>query len=336
MRILVTGATGFIGRRLMAQLLERFGAASITCVVHASNKPGESEAVESFRRAGVTLVAGDLTKTPIADAAPPAVDVVFHLAANIDTDTPEEEHRVNDRGTANLLAWLRPTLRACRLVYTSSIAVLDRNGIANGPLKEDSPSTPRTAYGATKMRGEEILREAAPKHGFSWTIVRLPTVYGPGEKAGGLFDLLITGARTGGLISRVNWPGRSSVIYVDDAAAILIDLAFKASAANEVYCISSGEDLTLPDIAREAALLIDRPVKPINVPTGLWRVVRSVAWSPLVRSLVPRRAHVTYWRLTLVVDDGFWFDARKFLSQNTLPLVGIREGLRRTIEADRR
>jgi nucleoside-diphosphate-sugar epimerase len=263
------------------------------------------------------------------------VDVVFHLAANIDTDTPEEEHRVNDRGTTNLLAWLRPTLRSSRIVYTSSIAVLDRNGIADGPLTEDSPSTPRTAYGATKMRGEEILRSAAANDGFSWTILRLPTVYGPGEKAGGLFDLLITGARTGGLISRVNWPGRSSVIYVDDAAAILIDLAWKPTAANQVYCISSGEDLTLPDIAREAALLVNQPVKPITLPPSMWRVARSIAWNPLVRSLVPQRAHVTYWRLTLVVDDGFWFDARKFLAQNTLPLVGIREGLRRTIDADR-
>ncbi len=335
MRILVTGATGFIGRRLMAHLLQRFGAASITCVVHASNKPGEAEAVDGFQRAGVTLLTGDLTKTPLADAAPPAVDVVFHLAANIDTDTPEEEHRINDRGTANLLAWLRPTLRGCRIVYTSSIAVHDRGGIADGPLTEDSPFTPRTPYGVTKLRGEEILREAATREAFSWTITRLPTVYGPGEKAGGLFDLLITGARTGGLISRVNWPGRSSVIYVDDAAAILIDLALKPSAANQIYCISSGEDLTLPDIAREAGGLINRPVRPIQLPMGVWRVVRSVAWSPLVRSLVPQRSHVTYWRLTLVVDDGFWFDARKFLSQNTLPLVGIREGLRRTIDAGR-
>ena len=51
----------------------------------------------------------------------------------------------------------------------------------------------------------------------------------------------------------------------------------------------------------------------------------------MVRVLVPRRAHVSYWRLTLVVDDGFWYDAGKFLGQNTRPLVQIREGLRRTI-----
>lgn len=333
MRILITGATGFIGRQLTAQLIDRFGAAAITCIVHPSSKPRESKAADLLQRAGVVLLYADLTKTPIIDTPPPTVDLVFHLAANIDTDTPEEEHRVNDQGTANLLAWLRPVLRGCRVVYSSSVAVLDRNGIATGPLREDSPCTPRTAYGVTKLRGEEILRGAAERDGFTWTIVRLPTVYGPGEKPGGMFDLLIAGARTGGLISRLNWPGRTSVIFLDDAAAILIDLALRSSAANQIYCVSSGEDLTLPDIAREAATLLNRPTKTIRVPAVIWRALRRILWAPVVRALVPRRAHVTYWRLTLVVDDGFWYDARKFLAENALPLVPIREGLRRTIAA---
>jgi UDP-glucose 4-epimerase len=334
MNVLVTGGTGFIGRRLMPQLIERFGADAITCLVHTSDKPLEAAAVESFGRAGVRIVHGDLTRTPVTDSPAPPVDLVFHLGANIDTDTPEHEHRVNDAGTANLLAWLGPRLKGCRIVYTSSIAVHDRCGIADGPLREDSPFTPRTAYGVTKLRGERILQEAATREGFTWTIMRLPTVYGPGGKAGGMFDLLITGVRTGGLVSRINWPGRSSVIFVDDVGAILIDAALRASAANQIYCIGSGEDLRLGDIAREAGAILGRPPKPLRLPSFVWTVIRRVAWNPVLRALVPRRAHVTYWRLTLVVDDGFWYDARKFLAQNTLPLITIREGLRRTIEGD--
>src|ERR1051325_9003777 len=132
--------------------------------------------------------------------SPPAVDLVFHLGANIDTDTPEEEHRVNDIGTRNLLEWLGPSLRGARVVYTSSVAVHDRNGPAHGPITEDSPFVPRTPYGVTKLRGEAIIRELAPRLGFTWTIPRLPTVYGPGGKSGGMFDLLVSGVRSKGLI----------------------------------------------------------------------------------------------------------------------------------------
>jgi nucleoside-diphosphate-sugar epimerase len=333
MTVFVTGGSGFIGRRLMPQLIARFGASSITLLAHTSSKPHESEAIESFRRAGVTIVTGDLTATPITSAAPPRhVDLVFHLGANIDTDTPELEHRVNDQGTANLLAWLGESVRGGRIVYTSSIAVHDRNGLADGPLNEDSPFTPRTAYGVTKLQGEHVIRDAAQRQGFTWTITRLPTVYGPGGKSGGMFDLLITGARTGGLISRINWPGRTSIVFVDDVGAILIDLALRPSAADQIYCVGSGEDLTLTDISREAGAIAGRLPTPVRLPAFVWAIVRRVAWNPIVKALVPRRAHVAYWRLTLVVDDGFWYDAGKFLRQNSLPLVRLPEGLRRTIE----
>jgi UDP-glucose 4-epimerase len=331
MRVLVTGGTGFIGRRLVAHLIERFGATSITCLVTRARKPSESEAAARFAAAGVTLIEGDLMQTPVSAVPPPPVDVVFHLAANIDTDAPVEEHAVNDQGTGRLLDWLTPIARGVRIVYTSSIAVLDRNGPSNGPVTEDSPCTPRTAYGVTKLRGEVILRERAAACGYTWTILRLPTVYGPGEKIGGLFDLMITSAREGTLLGRIVWPGRTSIIFIEDAAAILIDVGVRPDTANELYMVSSGEDCTLPDIAATAGSIVGRPVRPVKVPTAIWSFARWLLWHPVVRPLVPRRATVTYWRLTLIVDDGFWCDPSKLLRMYRAPLVQLPEGLRRTL-----
>jgi nucleoside-diphosphate-sugar epimerase len=331
-RCLVTGGTGFIGRRLVARLVERHGARSIACLVRPHAKPAEAAALARFEQLGVTLLRGDLLDAPVSPTPAPRVDVVFHLAANIDTEAPESAHRVNDRGTANLVEWLAPVLAGCRIIYTSSVAVIDRAGPADGPMREDTAFRPRTAYGVTKLRGEHILREHAGFYGYTWTIVRLPTVYGPGEKAGGMFDLLIQAAKEGSLVSRLNWPGRTSILYLDDAAAILDALAFRPDAADELFMVSSGENCTVADISRAAGDLVGRPVRPIRLPPVAWRVLRAIVWNPLVRRAVPRAAFVAYWRLSLIIDDGFWCDPAKLLAVYRDPVVLLLEGLRRTIE----
>lgn len=332
MKSLVTGGTGFIGRQLVRRLVERDGAASVTCLVKPSAKPAEAEALATFEALGVTVLRGDLLDAPVSRTPAARVDVVFHLAANIDTEAPERDHRVNDRGTGNLIAWLAPVLAGCRIVYTSSVAVIDRAGPADGPMREDAVFRPRTAYGVTKLRAERIVRERADLFGYTWTIVRLPTVYGPGEKPGGMFDLLIQAARDGSLVGRLNWPGRTSILYLDDAAAILDALARRPDASDELFMVSSGENPTVADISRAAGDAVGRPVHPIRLPPVFWRALRAIAWNPLVRRAMPQAVFVAYWRLTLIIDDGFWCDPAKLLALYNDPVVLLLEGLRRTLE----
>src|SRR6185436_19463654 len=182
MTFLVTGATGFIGRRLVRRLLATGDAASIICFVKSPDTPLEAEALAWYRSIGLRLLEGNLVDRPVCAEAPPRVDVVFHLAANIDTDAAEAELLVNHAGTRHLLDWLAPVSRGARIVYASSVAVHDRDAPPTGPIDENSPLVPRTLYGKTKLQGETILRERAAVDGYTWTIVRLPTVYGPGQK----------------------------------------------------------------------------------------------------------------------------------------------------------
>lgn len=328
MKALVTGGTGFIGRRLVRLIVEQYGAGAVTCLVKPPVTPLEREALETFRAQGLRLIEGDLLARPVAAEPPPAVDVVFHLAANIDTDAAEAALLVNHEGTDRLLGWLSAVSRGARIVYASSVAVHDRVAEPAGPIVETSPLTPRTGYGRTKLRGEEILRERAARDGYSWTVLRLPTVYGPGQKPDGLFDQLIKRAAAGSLLGRLDWPGRTSIVHVDDVGAAMIELAGRPEAAGEVFCVASDESLTVGELARGIGAAIGRPVRPIGIPRPLVAVARWIVWNRAIGAMIPAAGRLAFWRLSLIISDGFWFDTTKLRRVYTKPLKNLSEGLR--------
>ena len=311
MKILVTGATGFIGRHLMRRLLAQHAASDIVCLVQHSGTPGEQSKLSDLRATGVHLIEGDLREPMVAAERLPHVDLVFHLAANVDTSASPSALAINDIGCAHLLRWLDGSLDGARFLYASSIAVLDRDRPSRGPLNETSPCVPRTDYGRTKLRGEEIIRTEAARLGFQYTILRLATVYGPGEKIDGLFDRLIKDTAKRRLVARLNWPGRTSIVHVHDVVAIMMSLAGRPDAANEVYCVANPEAPTIGALAHDIARMVDPSPNPVQLPVWAWKVGRAVAWSRSARLLGAVMAQTTFWRLTLMVDDGFWFDTQK-------------------------
>jgi len=331
MTFLVTGATGFIGRRVVRRLLATYGAASIMCLVKGADTALEAEALDWYRSIGLRLLDGNLVDRPVCAEPPSPVDVVFHLAANIDTDAVEAELLVNHAGTRNLLEWLAPVSSGARIVYASSVAVNDRDRAPAGPIEERSPLVPRTLYGKAKLNGEVILRERATIDGYSWTIMRLPTVYGPGQKPGGLFDRMIELASAGSVLGRIDWPGRTSIIHVDDVADAMIALAGRLESAAETFCVASDESLTVGEIARAIGRRVGRPLDQIPIPPLLLRAARAIVWSRAAAAALPSFARLSFWRLSLIVSDGFWFDTAKFRRVYTQPIRALEEGLEDTI-----
>jgi dihydroflavonol-4-reductase len=172
MKALVTGATGFIGSHLVAQLLR--SGWDVRALVRDPARAGR------LAEEGVELAKGDLDDESSLGAAGVGVDVVFHSAAqlNLPGVSAAEYTRTNIEGTRRLVRALKP-LSLKRFVHISSIAAI---GIRNvHRIAEEFPCDPDLAYGKSKLAVDRLLIEEAAG-GFPAVIVRPPTVYGPGER----------------------------------------------------------------------------------------------------------------------------------------------------------
>jgi nucleoside-diphosphate-sugar epimerase len=125
------------------------------------------------------------------------------------------------------------------------------------------------------------------------------------------------------LATRLDWPGRVSLLFVEDAVRLLLFLAECPGAANETFFLTSGQATRVGEIVRRIRDFIDAPAKPLMVPAWGWWLARRLAWLPGLTRLVP-------WRLLHLLDDGLWCDNAKVRSLCPFSLVAIEEGLART------
>lgn len=307
-RVLVTGATGFIGRHLTRALAERLGPASVTALVHPQRRSGENAVLEELKQLGVTVLEHDLLALGgTGSPAPPACDVVFHLAAAAEPENPHADFSVNDVGTHRLLEWLGPGLRGGRFVFTSTLACVDRVR-PRGRITEETPCTPGTPYGRTKLRAEEEVRGRGPELGYDFTILRLCTIVGAGFRATGMFGLCRDLLARGALAARLNWPGRSSFLSMRDLVRVLLEVAAHPGAANRMFVVSNGENPTFDAVLDMIASVYGLGRRRVSLPRWVWRLVAAGAW-PLVRCpLVPARLRIQCWRAANVIDDGICAD----------------------------
>src|SRR5947209_1827138 len=163
MRVLVTGASGFLGHAVCRTLRER-GHEGIAVVRRPGSEPTNT-----------TPLQGDLTDpAALAEAVKTAKpDAVIHLAAEIATQRdPQKINEVNVNGTRRLLDACRAT-DSPRFVFASTVVTGDAQGEV---LTEDQPLPVQTAYGRSKQEGERLVRESGLPH----CIIRPSHVYGPG------------------------------------------------------------------------------------------------------------------------------------------------------------
>jgi nucleoside-diphosphate-sugar epimerase len=325
-KFVVTGATGYLGPWLAREIVQQFGSSSLTCLIPKVLPAIEEKSLAYLHRLGVACLECNLMKCPVLDGTLPEVDVLIHMAANTRTDLRDDKLQVNTIGTENLLDTFKASLSGKRVLLTSTSAAIDRDSFPLSALNEDSPPRPRTGYGRSKLKAESILRGKSRGYGFDYTILRLTTLYGPGMR-GGLFYVLADWTSHGQFLAKLNWPGRASFIFVEDAARIVLWFSLAEAGRNQTYFVTSGETYSVGELAA----LISRKQRchpsQLSLPRWFWNAVRRSIWLPGVRQAIP-------WRLANVIDDSLLCDSSRMRMVYPGTLTELGAGLNRTFGPD--
>lgn len=216
--ILVTGATGFVGRHVVAEL----GDQPVRVLV----LPDDPERAVLPQR--VEVAVGDITQPATLTAALEGVDQVVHLAGLVNggRGKPETFAAVNGQGARNLaLAARRAGVK--QLVFTSSVTVY---GSVRDAV-ETSPLVPTPGYPASKIAAEQALREVAPE---LTTILRLPLVLGPGDR-GFMAPALASLRKAGRVVILGSGQAPWSMLAVGDAARVVAFCLGRPETRGQVY-----------------------------------------------------------------------------------------------------
>ena len=309
-RFLISGATGFIGHHLVRALIEQDGAERITTLVHTSDRRQEGDYLEEQTRAGVRAIACDLLKLPRMDVPVPDFDVLYHLAAHAETEDARGPFHVNSDGTRNLLTWLGGSLKGKRVIYTGTLASIDRDR-AVGPATEETPCTPKTPYGKTKLEAEKIVNSMSRTHGFDYTTLRLCTIIGRGFRKGGMFGVFPRMLANGSIAARLKWPGRASFLSMADLVQILLKLPQVRETRNQMYVLSNGEEPTFDQFLDQMAQIFSAERKRIALPAPIWRMIRQMAWCVASIPVTPHALRNGCWRMSHLISDGLLADSSK-------------------------
>ncbi|MEO8166354.1 MAG: SDR family oxidoreductase [Betaproteobacteria bacterium] len=265
--VLVTGASGFIGRALCHQL-----------------RSHEWE----VRAATRTLTEGhDVSAVAVGDIGPDTdwsvalagCEAVIHLAAHVHVmqgqsgDAAKEFTRVNVQGSEKL-ARQAALAGVKRFLFLSSVKVNGERSAGRGFVESDPPA-PVDRYGASKAEAESRLKEVAFENGMELVIVRPPLVYGPGVAAN---FLKLLGTVDGGVpLPLASIRNRRSLIYLGNLVHALGACLSHRDAANRTFFVSDDEDVSTPQLIREIAAALGKQPRLLPFPPGWLRAVAFVS-----------------------------------------------------------
>ncbi len=263
--VLVTGATGFIGRHLVARLLE---AGAIVKVVVREARVGD--AARLWQSDNLSQVVADLMDRDLPSHVCDQVDTVFHLAGYAhaeDANDPraaDVHRRITVEATRALLAQAAHG-GVRRFVFVSSVKAMGEGG--DVARDESSPAAPVTAYGKAKRAAEKLVLAAGLAHGMHVCVLRLPLVYGPGDR--GNLSRMISAIDRGRFPPIPDTGNRRSMVHVDDVVQALLLAAEKPEADGQIYIVTDRQAYSTRQIYERCREALGKPVTRLSVPLSV-------------------------------------------------------------------
>lgn len=302
--ILLTGATGFVGRALD----ERLRSASHE-VLGTARRPGQLAS-------GTPITAMELHPNQDWTDCLTNKRAVIHAAARVHvmderaSDPLAAFRLANTAGTLNL-ARQAAAARVRRFVFVSSIKVNGEETPPGRSYRFSDVQTPLDPYGVSKHEAEIGLREIGAKTGMEVVIIRPPLVYGPGVKAN--FAAMMRAVQRGLPLPLASvTQNRRSLVSLDNLVDLLITCIDHPAAANQTFLVSDGEDLSTADLLRRLGDAMGKPARLFPVPVPLLRAGAALIGKQGVaqRLLDNLQVDISHTRETLgwtppiTVDEG--------------------------------
>ena len=310
-RILVTGASGFVGQALVAHLV---GLDSNEVVAMMRASPANRLAAARY------VAAGDMTAGRLGAATLEGVEVIVHAAARVHVLNDDKAKSAIEFDRVNVTATLELAHQAVaagvrRFVFLSSIGV---NGVQTDigkPFTEADPPNPHNPYADSKLKAEQGLLLLSEQSGLELVIIRPPLVYGPGVRAN--FAALMRAVQRGWPLPLACVHNLRSMVAMDNLVSFIATCVDHPRAANTTFLVSDGQDISSPNLVRGLAQALGVAARLVPVPVSALQFVgRALGRGDVIQRVCGN----------LRVDIS---KARRVLAWQ--PPVSMDEGLRRTV-----
>ena len=285
MKILITGANGFIGTHLCNELSNR----NIGFRATARNANENSYA---------DFVSCDLETTESLNQLMDGCDIVIHLAgrAHVTSDNSQEKYQVANEFVTQRLANAAARNGIARFVYLSSIKVNSESSSPGLPIRQSDAPNPLDNYGRSKLAAELALQEICRANNMDYVIIRPTLVYGKGVKAN--FSALISAVKRGLPLPIATVKNVRSMIGINNLTDLIIAASTNPKAANQTFLASDGIDTSTPALVRLIAASLNRRARIFPFPISILKLLAAVfgkssAIDKLIGSLSVDISHTT-------------------------------------------